>query len=647
MAHQGKKSGSGKKYEDAKPSDSKPIKRDIQFDSISEKPKQEHLGLSQNVRDAKDANAGGAVDFDSAAPKATSLLSSKSDPGSRDQSASASLTKPGSSSRPELSSVTNRVQQMSLDEGIATVESIPQIASVNYPTKTQAAKTVDAKATALRAEISGPGSHDQSTRDSLTNFKALPPGLSSKPELSPVTETGRVPQKSLDEGIDSFAPIGSVKSFTKTVGAGATSLGAEMSDSKADELSCYKNAVTAAVHCLAFTNDPAKAMDLLLKRCPQTLHSVDNQLYQESPLGQALLRGHAGLAKNFLETAEKAGLDDAILRHRNSSRHTMLILAVDLLKNEPSKNTELIVRLLSSWPTQVHECYDVEGRNVFHHCAADNNPNALAAIFNWLSKNPDQCEPSRVAAALQMPDGRCRTPVHYMAEQGCMEMLETVQKFAKDKGVKIDFDWHWRGAFDRTPLMLAAQCGNLDACRWLLNNGSVRLTIRASDIGQTALDMAKSAGHDEVANLLQSALQSAQEDDDALSDFADDYNEDSDEDFGFEEGVCSAATVSAVSAGPATNDLDKLDSSARTQLCAQLRELKLYDNFLDRLKECVPELKTNPGFLELSADPLYLSISLAAGSRSHGVSRAMLAKLLSEINAPDSLAKELRLLEGQ
>uniref|UniRef100_A0A1I8H5D8 ANK_REP_REGION domain-containing protein n=1 Tax=Macrostomum lignano TaxID=282301 RepID=A0A1I8H5D8_9PLAT len=578
MAHQGKKSGSGKKYEDAKPSDSKPIKRDIQFDSISEKPKQEHLGLSQNVRDAKDANAGGA---------------------------------------------------MSLDEGIATVESIPQIDSVNYPTKTQAAKTVDAKATALRAEISGPGSHDQSTRDSLTNFKALPPGLSSKPELSPVTETGRVQQKSLDEGIDSFAPIGSVKSFTKTVGAGATALGAEMSDSKADELSCYKNAVTAAVHCLAFTNDPAKAMDLLLKRCPQTLHSVDNQLYQESPLGQALLRGHAGLAKNFLETAEKAGLDDAILRHRNSSRHTMLILAVDLLKNEPSKNTELIVRLLSSWPTQVHECYDVEGRNVFHHCAADNNPNALAAIFNWLSKNPDQCEPSRVAAALQMPDGRCRTP--------CITWPNRA----------IDFDWHWRGAFDRTPLMLAAQCGNLDACRWLLNNGSVRLTIRASDIGQTALDMAKSAGHDEVANLLQSALQrmtmhyqtspmtttriqtkiSASRRATVL--------------------VSSAATVSAVSAGPATNDLDKLDSSARTQLCAQLRELKLYDTFLDRLKECVPELKTNPGFLELSADPLYLSISLAAGSRSHGVSRAMLAKLLSEINAPDSLAKELHLLEGQ
>lgn len=98
-------------------------------------------------------------------------------------------------------------------------------------------------------------------------------------------------------------------------------------------------------------------------------------------------------------------------------------------------------------------------------------------------------------AGLDEPvDKTGRTPLHVAAEMG----YEEIVAYLIDQGADVNSLGHW--SCGTTPLHLAAKAGHEGVVRRLLSAGA---TVYIPDSrGRTALDVARAAGHTDIAKLL-------------------------------------------------------------------------------------------------------------------------------------------------
>ncbi|KAG5175564.1 ankyrin repeat-containing domain protein [Tribonema minus] len=92
-----------------------------------------------------------------------------------------------------------------------------------------------------------------------------------------------------------------------------------------------------------------------------------------------------------------------------------------------------------------------------------------------------------------MRDGGGRTPLHYAAISGLIDMA----KYLMAKGATVDV----QNTIGLTPLFYAARYDHLDMCRYLLETAGADISIEDND-GRTALHLAARFGHPTVCRYL-------------------------------------------------------------------------------------------------------------------------------------------------
>ncbi|PAA69073.1 hypothetical protein BOX15_Mlig013882g3 [Macrostomum lignano] len=178
------------------------------------------------------------------------------------------------------------------------------------------------------------------------------------------------------------------------------------------------------------------------------------------------------------------------------------MLAIDF---DSANCRDILINLLQSFPTQIYQFYDTHGRNVFHCCAVDKYATSFRIILDAVLEM-DSMEISKhsIKEALDMTDRFYKTPIHYMAEAGDIEMFNVLDSFARSKALQVDYDARFLTSDSKTPLMIAVESCRYDACKWLLEKGSADVSAKQPVSCFTALHFAVKLGYYDLIGLLRS-----------------------------------------------------------------------------------------------------------------------------------------------
>uniref|UniRef100_A0A1I8H6J8 Large ribosomal subunit protein uL15m n=2 Tax=Macrostomum lignano TaxID=282301 RepID=A0A1I8H6J8_9PLAT len=371
-------------------------------------------------------------------------------------------------------------------------------------------------------------------------------------------------------------------------------------------LLAYPDLVNRCLNRYASTGSARDSLLSLLDSCPELLTAVDNRTYRES-----------------MELLKLCCVIEIRLA-------THCSFAIDL--DTEAEGGPLIERLLDEWPEQVHTCYDTEGRNVLHHCAADGRCNSLRVILRCLLTkfgSAAQCPSlalTAAASAFSVPDSvESLTPIHYMAKSCRLDLLQVVAEFASTAQLVINFDQPWPTG--HTPLCLAAVAEfasptqKLGVCRWLVESVSANPRTALSSV----------AGNSAAKSLLNQLV--AEFPDSAFCDSEDDNDEEPDNEADESEEEAKAEDQSKLQVDAAISQVERLgfvdkknseqnfqlSNLARRQLADGLRSSGSVDDssrFIDALLAGCPTLSGTRGFLQQSAEPVLLCLSLLAADSS-------------------------------
>ncbi|PAA87331.1 hypothetical protein BOX15_Mlig001172g14, partial [Macrostomum lignano] len=264
----------------------------------------------------------------------------------------------------------------------------------------------------------------------------------------------------------------------------------------------YEDKISALLLNYASSGSATRSIESLMWEAPEYLLTVDNQTYRDSPLGRALLKKNQHASRFFIELASSGPQKKFVLSHRNSAAHTLLMLAIDF---DSANCRDILINLLQSFPTQIYQFYDTHGRNVFHCCAVDKYATSFRIILDAVLEM-DSMEISKhsIKEALDMTDRFYKTPIHYMAEAGDIEMFNVLDSFARSKALQVDYDARFLTSDSKTPLMIAVESCRYDACKWLLEKGSADVSAKQPVSCFTALHFAVKQGSYDLIGLLRS-----------------------------------------------------------------------------------------------------------------------------------------------
>ncbi|PAA69074.1 hypothetical protein BOX15_Mlig001172g1 [Macrostomum lignano] len=267
------------------------------------------------------------------------------------------------------------------------------------------------------------------------------------------------------------------------------------------EFAEYPGIVKLGLEKYAESGDASSTVEWIVSQIPSMLFRTDRTGY--IPIEAALESGNGAAARMMLNEAERVGSLDRLLGYRNARYgHTLMMLAVHLNSRDFA---DIFERLLNFDPTSVHRCYDLDGCNVFHRCTKSKSCTSLQIIFGLLINLSSVFLKDKIRHlkdALEMTDSKKYTPLHYIALDGNVEMLESLQRFLRHKNINISFDACFKDSRLLTPLMLGVQNGQFEVCKWLLENGSVDVHFKQHSTCLTALHFAVRAGNPELISLL-------------------------------------------------------------------------------------------------------------------------------------------------
>ncbi|PAA86597.1 hypothetical protein BOX15_Mlig006948g2 [Macrostomum lignano] len=229
-------------------------------------------------------------------------------------------------------------------------------------------------------------------------------------------------------------------------------------------LNDYPGQLARAAHGYSLGADCETVLRIMLEGAAPMLRVRSVQ--GDSPIASALLRDQPARATWLAELATEK--NPKALTDRARYGETLAMLSTG------SQAAGLLEKLLDRDPTQLHRLYDVDGRNLLHHCSLEDSAAVLEAALRCAARQVRQGElqAAQLAQAVHMNDRRGDTPLHLMAGRNRVDMLRLLLRFCAETGIDINLNTQRHVGDRRTPLMVAAAAGATDFAQLLLDEGA-------------------------------------------------------------------------------------------------------------------------------------------------------------------------------